>query len=240
VQHHLAGGESARDRPKAIVVPHAGYPYSGRTAGRAYAALAAARPAYTRVVLIGPAHHVALRGLAVPSTAAFATPLGAVPIDACAVATLGEDPAVTVSDLPHADEHSLEVQLPFLQLAVRDFSLVPIVAGDAEPATVARVLARVWGGPETLIVVSSDLSHYHRAEEAELIDAATSDRILSLDASLGGDDACGCIGLNGLLLLAAERGLTPRLIDRCHSGDTAGDRRRVVGYAAFAFRDAES
>lgn len=238
VQRYLHAAPAEFGRPKALVVPHAGYAYSGPTAGAAYAALAGARPPYTRVVLIGPAHRVRVKGLAVPTVESFATPLGAVALDREWIERVRADPAVTVSDLAHAAEHSLEVQLPFLQVTLGDFTLVPIVAGLAAREDVARVLALLWGAEETLVVVSSDLSHYHPAAEAQRLDAHTSERILALDGSLGGEDACGCVGLNGFLLLASQRGLVPRLIDLRHSGDTAGDRRQVVGYGAYAFHAA--
>jgi AmmeMemoRadiSam system protein B len=238
VERYVRAAPAPAFRPKALVVPHAGYIYSGPTAGAAYAAIAAARPPYRRVVLIGPAHRVPVRGLAVPGVASFTTPLGTVALDRESIDRLRADPAVTVSDFAHAAEHSLEVQLPFLQVTLGDFTLVPMVAGLAASETVARVLALLWGADETLLVISSDLSHYHPAAEAERRDTRTSERILALDGSLRGEDACGCVGLNGFLLLASQRGLVPRLMDLRHSGDTAGDRRQVVGYGSYAFHAA--
>lgn len=221
--------------PKALVVPHAGYVYSGAVAASAYALLAPAAGRVRRVVLIGPSHRVAFRGLAVPGAAAFATPLGEVPLDAHGLAAVRAHPAVRVLDAAHAAEHSLEVQLPFLQAALGEFTLLPLVAGDAAAADVAAVLDLAWGGPETLVVVSTDLSHYHGYEEARALDAATCRAIAALEPGLAGEEACGCVGLNGFLLAARRRGLAARLLDLRNSGDTAGDRDRVVGYAAFAF-----
>lgn len=225
------------DPPKAVIVPHAGFVYSGPVAASAYARLAALRGRVTRVLLLGPTHRVAVRGLALPRAHAFATPLGEVPIDAAAVAQARALPQVVVSDAAHALEHSLEVQLPFLQSVLGAFSLVPFAVGDAAPDEVAAVLDLLWGGPETLIVVSSDLSHYRHHSEAARIDRATADDILALSATLDHEQACGATPVNGFLLCARRRGLTPALLDLRNSGDTAGDRSRVVGYAAFAFTE---
>ncbi len=215
--------------PKALVAPHAGYVYSGAMAGRAYATLAEARARITRVVLLGPCHRVPVRGLALPGCDALATPLGEVPVEA----PEGLGHVVTRPDV-HRDEHSLEVQLPFLQRALDAFTVVPFAVGDATPAEVASVLDAVWGGPETLIVVSSDLSHYLRYEAAREIDRATASEIVAL-APVGHRQACGASPLNGLLASAPSHALTPRVIGLCNSGDTAGDRSRVVGYGSFAF-----
>jgi AmmeMemoRadiSam system protein B len=221
--------------PKALIVPHAGYVYSGPIAAGAYARLACVRSRIRRVVILGPTHRVAVRGLALPSARAFATPLGDVEVDREAVATLAGLRQVVVSDSAHALEHSLEVQLPFLQSVLDDFRIVPLAVGDASPREVAEVLDRLWGGPETLIVVSSDLSHFHGYAQAREIDRASAERILALDGPLDHEEACGATPINGLLLCARRRGLAPELIDLRNSGDTAGDRSRVVGYASFAF-----
>ena len=221
--------------PKALIVPHAGYVYSGPIAAGAYARLAAMRSTIRRVVILGPTHRVAVRGLALSSARAFATPLGDVEFDREAAAVLAGLPQVVVSDRAHALEHSLEVQLPFLQSVLDDFRIVPLAVGDASPAEVAEVLDRLWGGPETLVVVSSDLSHFHDYAEACEIDRASAERILALDGPLDHEEACGATPINGLLLCARRRGLEPELIDLRNSGDTAGDRSRVVGYASFAF-----
>ena len=228
--------------PKAVVVPHAGYIYSGRVAASAYARLVAGRGAFRRVVLLGPTHRVPVRGLALTSARAFATPLGAVEVDRDAAALALTLPQVHENDAAHAQEHSLEVQLPFLQTVLGDFKVVPFAVGVTSAAEVAAVIELLWGGRETLIVVSSDLSHYHRYDDARRIDRATSDAVLALDPALDHEQACGATPLNGLLLCARRRGLLPELLDLRNSGDTAGDRARVVGYASFAFtaREAES
>jgi AmmeMemoRadiSam system protein B/AmmeMemoRadiSam system protein A len=222
-------------RPKLLIVPHAGYVYSGPVAGQAYARLRPHAAAIRRVVLLGPAHRVALRGLALPAHDAFETPLGRVAIDPSARAALAGLAQVGVSAAAHADEHSLEVQLPFLQRVLGDgFVLVPLVVGQTGPREVAEVLERLWGGDETLIVISSDLSHYLPYADAQARDRRTVERIGAGATDLDVHDACGAHALNGALLAAGHHGLRPVLLNHCNSGDTAGDRRRVVGYAAFA------
>jgi AmmeMemoRadiSam system protein B len=221
--------------PKALIVPHAGYVYSGPIAASAYARLLPGRSAIRRVVLLGPVHRLPIRGLALPGADSFATPLGTVAVDADAVARLRPMPQVRESEPAHSLEHSLEVQLPFLQTVLDEFTLVPLAVGDAAASEVAEVIERVWGGPETLIVVSSDLSHYHRYDEATEIDRATADDILALNPTLDHDQACGATPINGFALCARRHELEPELIDLRNSGDTAGEKSRVVGYAAFAF-----
>jgi hypothetical protein len=223
--------------PKAVIVPHAGYVYSGAIAASAYTRLSAGRDAIRRVVLFGPTHRVPVRGLALPSARAFATPLGVVDVDRDAAAAALALPQVRESDAAHALEHSLEVQLPFLQAVLGEFSIVPFAVGDATPGEVADVIELLWGGPETLIVISSDLSHYHRYAEAREIDRATADAVLALSPVLDHEQACGATPINGLLLSARRRGLRPELLDLRSSGDTAGDKTRVVGYASFAFAE---
>jgi AmmeMemoRadiSam system protein B len=234
----LAHAESAargKPVPKAIIAPHAGYVYSGPIAATAYSRLAPARGKITRVVLLGPVHRVPVRGLALPGATVLATPLGNIAIDADAVAMLAKMPQVTVSPAAHALEHSLEVHLPFLQTVLEKFSVVPLAVGDATADEVAQVLDALWGGAETLIVVSSDLSHYLNYHEAQAIDRATAQAILDLRTDISHEQACGGTPVNGLVLAARQRGLTPELLDLRNSGDTAGDRNRVVGYGAFAF-----
>jgi AmmeMemoRadiSam system protein B/AmmeMemoRadiSam system protein A len=222
--------------PKALIAPHAGYVYSGPVAATAYARLAPARETIRRVVLIGPAHRVPVRGLAVSSASAFETPLGRVPVDRAGVESLLALPFVSVLDAAHAAEHCLEVHLPFLQSQLADFSIVPVVAGDAGAEQVAAALERLWGGPETLVVVSSDLSHYEDYETARRMDAATSRAIEELrPEAIGFDDACGRVPVSGLLTLAKRQGLVCRTVDLRNSGDTAGPRDRVVGYGAYLF-----
>lgn len=223
--------------PKALVVPHAGYLYSGATAALAYARLLPWRKTIRRVVLLGPVHRVPVRGLALPGASAFATPLGAVPVDAVAVGLLSDLPQVVTSPAAHAQEHSLEVQLPFLQRVLDDFTLLPLAVGDATPAEVAQVLERLWGGPETLIVISSDLSHFLPYRKAQAVDRATVEAILALAGPVTHAQACGGTPVNGLLLAARHHALQPRLLGLCNSGDTAGDKERVVGYAALSFTE---
>ncbi|WP_394757219.1 AmmeMemoRadiSam system protein B [Rhodoferax sp.] len=222
--------------PKALIVPHAGYLYSGATAGLAYAQLASGRASIRRVVLLGPAHRAPLRGLALPGVDAFATPLGRIEIDQDAVAALAPLPQVVVSRAAHALEHSLEVQLPFLQTALDDFKLLPLVVGDATPAQVAEVLEALWGGAESLIVISSDLSHFLPYDTAQAVDRDTVQNMIRLNSSLTHHQACGAAPVNGLLQAARQHHLQPELLGLCNSGDTAGDKNRVVGYAALAFR----
>jgi hypothetical protein len=233
----FAGSDATGPAPKALVVPHAGLVYSGPVAAAAYARLRAAAESIRRVVLIGPSHRVAFHGVAVPSVSAFASPLGRVEVDTDGLRALGGEAGVVISDRAHASEHSLEVQLPFLQSVLPHFRLLPLVAGHARPEDVARILERAWGGAETLIVVSTDLSHFHEYAQARALDASTCRRILAMDSGLDGDEACGCVGLNGFLLVARRRGLVPEQLDMRNSGDTAGDRSRVVGYGAFAFHE---
>lgn len=231
-----AGAPQPPSPPKAIIAPHAGYVYSGPIAASAYARLAPLAERVSRVVLIGPAHRVPVQGLCVPQVEAFETPLGPVPLDHEAIAALLELPQVRVWDAPHAEEHALEVHLPFLQTVLRRFRVIPLLAGDAAPEVIATVLERVWGGPETLIVVSSDLSHYLDYATAQQLDAATCASIEALDAAaLRWEQACGRVPVSGLLTLARRRGLAVATLDLRNSGDTAGDRRRVVGYGAWAF-----
>lgn len=225
----------AQPVPKAIIAPHAGYIYSGPVAASVYALLEPVRGRIDRVVLLGPTHRVAVSGLALPDAIGFATPLGTVDIDADAVAKIRRLPQVVVSSAAHAPEHSLEVHLPFLQSVLDRFKVVPLAVGRAGSDAVAEVLDILWGGPETLIVVSSDLSHYLAYRDAQSVDRGTAQAILDLRTDISHEQACGATPVAGLALVARQRGLLPRLIDLRNSGDTAGDRSRVVGYGAFAF-----
>jgi AmmeMemoRadiSam system protein B len=228
-------------RAKALIAPHAGYIYSGQVAATAFTAVRDLAATVTRVVVIGPAHYVALRGIAVPTADAFATPLGRVPVDRAALKAIVDLPFVVEADAPHAPEHALEVELPFLQLLLVDFAIVPLVVGRAEPGEVGEVLARLWGGAETLLVVSSDLSHYHDYATARRLDAATAAMIERGDwAPLGPGNACGYLPVAGLLVEAARRGLKAQRLALCNSGDTAGDRDRVVGYGAWSFAEPQT
>jgi AmmeMemoRadiSam system protein A/AmmeMemoRadiSam system protein B len=209
-------------------------------AARAYDELGAARGIVRRVVLLGPVHRVPVRGLAIPTDEAFATPLGKVPIDREALAAVRDLPQVVASDVAHLHEHALEVQLPFLQRQLGEFVLAPFAVGDASVTEVAQVLERLWGGPETLVVISTDLSHYHPYARAREIDRATVTRIARFATDLDHDEACGATPLNGFLALARERELGIRLLAACNSGDTAGGKGQVVGYSAFALYERAS
>lgn len=233
-----AGNAPNLHTPKAIIAPHAGYIYSGPIAASIYARLAPLRGRVRRVILIGPTHRVWVHGLALPGAAAFASPLGDIEIDAEAVASIQNLPQVSVRADAHAQEHCLEVQLPFLQSVLGTFRLVPLLVGDATPDEVAAVLDVLWGGDETLVVVSSDLSHYLSQRAARTIDAATAHAIVALQPLLDHHQACGAAPINGLIELARRRHMAVEQVDLRNSGDTAGDSARVVGYGAFAFSEA--
>jgi len=224
------------ETPKAIVAPHAGYIYSGPVAGSAYARLATCAEDISRVVLLGPSHRVLFTGLAASTSKAFLTPLGAIPVDRGAYEQVLNLPQVCRYEVPFEGEHCLEVQLPFLQLSLQEFHIVPFLVGTADTEEVAHVIARLWGGDETLILVSSDLSHYLDYERAAALDAATSRAIEALrPEAITPTQACGCIPLSGLLHEAKRRGLKARTLDLRSSGDTAGPYDQVVGYGAYAF-----
>jgi AmmeMemoRadiSam system protein B len=222
--------------PEAIIAPHAGYVYSGPVAATAYAEVARIRDRVERVVLLGPAHRMPIQGLALPGALAFATPLGDVLLDREGVRAA--EALAWVSTMPeaHAGEHSLEVHIPFLQVVLGEFTLVPLVVGSPEPEHVAEVLEALWGGPESLVVVSSDLSHFLSYDDARALDLTTARSIESLDGgSIVRSGACGRIPVVGLLQVARQRGFRARRLDLRNSGDTSGERRRVVGYGAWAF-----
>lgn len=237
VRGYVAGARVATTSlPKAIIAPHAGYIYSGPIAGSAFSPLGSLRGRVTRVVVIGPAHRVAFAGLALPEAEAFATPLGLMNVDGGARAALLSLPRVLASDRPHAGEHCIEVELPFIHEVLGDVAIVPIVVGNATEAETAKVLERVWGGPETCVVVSSDLSHYHPYATAERLDRKTADAIEQLSPErIGEEQACGRTGLRAVLRVARARGLRAMTLDLRNSGDTAGTRESVVGYGAFCF-----
>lgn len=221
---------------KALIVPHAGYIYSGPVAASAFRQLVGREDEIRRVVLLGPSHRVAFEGLALCPADVFATPLGPVPIDAEADAVLRNLSQVSLSDAAHRAEHSLEVQLPFLQCILPEFRLVPLSVGDATTEEVAAVLEALWGGDETLILVSSDLSHFHDYATAQEMDRETSRAIEALrPEDLDYESACGRVPTRGLLAVARDEGLVPRRLDLRNSGDTAGRRERVVGYGAWSF-----
>lgn len=234
IQYLLRHAEAHDVKPKALIVPHAGYIYSGAIAATAYACLNSVASVIRRVVLLGPAHRVAVQGLALPTVDAFETPLGRVKLDTDLVRTIAHLPQVTVNSDVHVLEHSLEVQLPFLQSVLDEFTLLPLAVGMVTADAVAEVLELVWGEEETLIVISSDLSHYLPYPVAQIKDADTVRSILQLKQLAHHDQACGGIPINGLILAAQRHRLTPKLLDLRNSGDTAGSRDQVVGYAAIA------
>ncbi len=219
--------------PKVLIVPHAGYLYSGPVAATAYSQLRSIADRIDRVVLLGPSHRVPLDGIALPESEAFATPLGEVVVDNKACKQLMSLDQICESEQAHMMEHSLEVHLPFLQVVLPKFKIVPMLVGNAEPEEVAEAVECIWGDKETLIVVSSDLSHYHPYEEAEELDAQTTQAIKELDCHLDGEQACGCVAINGLMVAAKAHNLHVSVIDLRNSGDTAGCREHVVGYGAY-------
>lgn len=234
VQRYLASAKRVSVVPKALIAPHAGYIYSGPVAGSAYASLACLKRPVERVVLIGPSHRVGFEGLALTSALFYSTSLGTVPIDVEAQNAVSGLPGMQVIDEAHAYEHSLEVHLPFLQHTLRMFKLIPLIAGSASAEQVAEVLDRLWGGPETLFVISTDLSHYHDYATAQKMDRETSEAIECLDwQKLDYESACGRVPLCGLLYSAKRRGLQAKTLDLRNSGDTAGPHDRVVGYGAY-------
>ncbi len=236
VRDCLASATARGAAPKALIAPHAGYVYSGPVAASAYVRLAARDHTIERVVLLGPAHRLAFRGLAASAAGAFATPLGEVPIDEDAVARALALPQVEVLDAAHEMEHSLEVQLPFLQRVLDGFALAPLLVGETAPEDVAEVIELLWGGPETLVVVSSDLSHFLDYDSARRSDAATARAIEALrPEDIAPDQACGRLPIQGLLRVARAHGLAVDRVDLRNSGDTAGSRDEVVGYGAWVF-----
>ena len=236
IEHFLQQVEVKDTPPKALIAPHAGYIYSGPIAASAYASLIPVADKIRKVVLLGPAHRIPFSGLATPSSDGFVTPLGTVPIDQQSLQRVQSLPQVISMDAAHQQEHSLEVHLPFLQMVLKDFELIPLVVGDASKEQVAEVLELLWGGEETLIVISSDLSHYNDYKTAQQMDRATSLAIERLQPEqIHYDMACGRNPVNGLLELAKLKGLHARTLDLRNSGDTAGPRDRVVGYGAYVF-----
>jgi MEMO1 family protein len=232
----LSAASVKTDPPKALLAPHAGYIYSGPIAANVYASLEPVKSVIKRVVLLGPAHRVYLKGMAISSATHFATPLGEITIDNELRKRVSAFPQVGLLDEAFAEEHSLEVHLPFLQTVLEDFSLLPMVVGEANENQVAEVLESVWGGDETLIVISSDLSHFHDYQTAKKLDSQTANAIQSMQyEKLGPEQACGCRPVSGLLKIAKQRKLKISILDVRNSGDTAGNHDRVVGYGAFSF-----
>ncbi len=231
---YLREADGVGPYPKALIVPHAGYPYSGPVAASGYSLLDPIRDIIERVVLLGPSHRVPFYGLAASGDDEFATPLGTVSIDTQAVHAALKLPQVHLLDEAHRYEHSLEVHLPFLQMTLHEFSLVPFAVGEANADEVADVLELLWGTEETLIVVSSDLSHYHDYATARAIDSETSHLIERCEwKQLTGERACGYAGVRGLLTVAKQHGLHVKTVDLRNSGDTAGPKDQVVGYGSF-------
>ena len=233
---YLAEAKANAPCPKAFIAPHAGYIYSGAVAASAYARVFNRDKDIEQVVLMGPSHRVGFEGIATPGVDYFASPLGNIPVDRQAMEHVEELPFVRCIDRAHAHEHSLEVHLPFLQLTLNEFRLIPLVVGDARGAQVSQVLELLWGGEETLIVISSDLSHYLDYDSAVAIDSLTTKAIETLKGEdISYDQACGRIPVQGMLLSAKQHGLTCTTVDQRNSGDTAGPRDQVVGYGAYVF-----
>ncbi|SDY31226.1 AmmeMemoRadiSam system protein B [Nitrosomonas sp. Nm58] len=235
IEQLLGAAQTHKSIPKALIVPHAGYTYSGAIAASGYVTLCSFAERIRRVILLGPAHHIAVRGLALPDVDAFATPLGRVRVDTAIINRIAHLPQLTISARAHALEHSLEVQLPFLQSTLTDFSILPLVVGMTSAEEVAEVLGYLWGSEETLIIVSSDLSHYLPYRLAQREDNETALSILQLRQSIDQGQACGAVPINGLMIAARRHHLTPHLLDLRNSGDTGGSPDQVVGYGAFAF-----
>ncbi len=237
IQNYLMQApEKPVNRPKAVIAPHAGYIYSGPIAGSAYACLREVSSEISRVIILGPAHRTAFRGIAYSAATHFQTPLGQIPVDLTALAQIDDLPAVSKNSIAFEEEHSIEVHLPFLQEILSHFSIVPLLVGDANPEHVMSVLEKLWGGTETLVVISSDLSHYLDYESAKKMDSETSHAIETLQpAALTYDSACGKTPVSGLLLSAKKHGLHATTLDLRNSGDTAGSHDRVVGYGAYVF-----
>lgn len=236
IEAHMQHGFKCQYKPKAIIAPHAGYIYSGEIAGSAYSVLPNLADQIRRVILLGPCHRVPVRRFAVASYEAFETPLGTIEVDTEVTLKLLEDKIVECKDTAFAQEHSLEVHLPFLQMYLKDFKIVPILVGSPAVEETSAVLKRLYGDESTLIVISSDLSHYLDYDSANDIDMLTSQQIVSLDyAAIKDEQACGRYPVKGMMHLARELGLTARAIDLRNSGDTQGDKSRVVGYGAYHF-----
>lgn len=238
VQEYIAAatGHFNLPAPKALIAPHAGYIYSGPIAGTAYASLGVAATAIHRVLLLAPAHRLAFRGIAYSSASHFQTPLGLIPVDQPILEKLARLPQLHRNDAAFREEHSIEVHLPFLQEVLEDFSIIPLLVGDATAEQVAEVIEQIWDGAENLVVISSDLSHYLDYESATKMDLKTSQAIEALrPEALTYHSACGRTPVSGLLLVAKRHGLKARTVDLRNSGDTAGSHDRVVGYGAYVF-----
>jgi AmmeMemoRadiSam system protein B len=235
VSQLLADNPQQGRLPVAIQVPHAGLVYSGGIAAKAYNLIRPYLDSITRIVLLGPAHRVPLQGMAVMDAGLWQTPLGQIQIDNILSDELVREGWVSVNDQAHAQEHCLEVQLPFLQLLDGRYRILPVLVGQTPSAAVSALVAQVLEMPGTLLVISSDLSHFHPYSEACQLDRATQQQIAQLDSQITPQQACGCYALNGFLRYAQSAGLKAELLGYCNSGDTAGDKSRVVGYSSYAF-----
>lgn len=243
VLEFLAAASSAEDRSatknselKAVVVPHAGYIYSGPVAAFAYKEIQKEAAHFKKIVLIGPSHHVPFQGVAVPKMNTFATPLGSVSVDLSLKQIALNFSFVIENDEPHRKEHSLEVQLPFLQVALKKFSILPIVIGQASATDLTQLLYKLCTEKDVLIVISSDLSHYLPYNIAQKRDLNTIDHILHFEPEkIEYDDACGRQGIQAFLHYAQSKKLIPILFNYKNSGDTAGDKSQVVGYCSIGF-----
>ncbi len=240
VEHYLADTASPLDyQPRILIVPHAGYVYSASTAAKAYGRLQKYAAKIKNVILLGPSHRVAFRGAALPSANFFATPLGAVPVNRELTAQLAALPGFKIDDHPHKEEHSLEVQLPFLQKVLKKFKIIPVVYGEVDPGLLAQALEPLVERDDTLLVVSADLSHYNDYETARELDGHTADMVANNQAELENHMSCGADGINAALLIAKEAALRPEMLELLNSGDTSGDKQRVVGYGAWSFGEGE-
>jgi AmmeMemoRadiSam system protein B len=222
-------------RPRALVVPHAGYIYSGGVAAQGYSRLEPFAGEIRRVILLGPNHRVPLAGIAAPDVSCFRTPLGDIDIDQKMISQLADKGLLQINSLPHENEHCLETQLPFLQKLLSDWQLVPLIVGETAVDDVSALLDEVIHDPDNLVIISSDLSHFHEYHEAQRIDSHTSELIETLQPVVHPQQACGAFPLNGLLQLAGSMGLKVITLDRKNSGDTAGGKDQVVGYGCYAF-----
>lgn len=229
--------DAGTDQPKALIMPHAGYNFSGAVAAAAASRL---KPGITRVVILGPSHYNAFKGVALPDADALSTPLGRIPIDESANSLIG-DPDVRVNAEAYAKEHSIEVELPFLQVRLGTFSVLPLLVGDIDPARLSGMIDRLWGGPDTLIVISTDLTHFMTAAQASKLDANTASKIETAEPDgLTGREACGVRALGSFLMVASRRGLRITRLALTHSGAVTGDDSRVVGYGAWMAQEPEA
>lgn len=239
VEHLFDAITWAGSSPKAIIAPHAGYIYSGIAAACAYQCLEM-MPYIKNIILVGPSHYIAFNGVAYSDYDTFITPLGELFVNTNLIQQIAKLPATQHFNDAFSREHCLEVQFPFLQKKLNEFTIVPLLVSGANKQTVASVLEALWGDKETLVIISSDLSHYHDYLTAQQLDSETSQAIVNLDAdNIKEDSACGRIAIRGLLHLAKQKKMQAKKILQINSGDTAGDKQRVVGYGAYHFFENE-